>query len=257
MRRKRVVEEEHENHERWLVSYADFITLMFAFFVVMYAISSVNEGKYRILSDSLISAFRDVPGNSVGAMRVVNTNTAAPLASPVPQVKPDVRIDEKKRKKLERLRNIAKELADALAPLVRNGQVRISEGAKGITIDINANILFLPGDTHLDSGAVRTLTAVGRILTPTDFPIMVGGHTDNIPIDTAQIPSNWELSGMRASSVVRLLIDSGIDPQRLTATGYADRRPVASNDTPEGRQRNRRVAILIESDPDDGTATSL
>jgi chemotaxis protein MotB len=142
---------------------------------------------------------------------------------------------------------MAREINEALAPLVREGQVRITEGALGITVEINASVLFAPGDARLDPGAVQALIAVAQILAPTDFPIIVEGHTDNVPISTPQFPSNWELSGMRASSVVRLFVDSGVDPRRMTATGYADQRPVADNATPEGRQRNRRVAITIES----------
>lgn len=244
---RRKVEEEHENHERWLVSYADFITLLFAFFVVMYAISQLNEGKYRILSDTLASAFRSMPGTSMGAMTAINPNAPTPVAVPLrkPQVNP--KIEEQRRKTKEKLRNMAKELSEILSPLVREGQVRITEGALGITIDINANVLFAPGEARLELAAVRALSAVGEVLAPTDFPITVEGHTDNIPINTPQFPSNWELSGARASSVVRLFIDVGIDARRLTATGFADQRPVADNVTPDGRQRNRRVAITIES----------
>ena len=247
MARRRKAEEEHENHERWLVSYADFITLLFAFFVVMYAISQLNEGKYRILSDTLASAFRSMPGTSMGAMTAINPNAPTPVAVPLrkPQVNP--KIEEQRRKTKEKLRNMAKELSEILSPLVREGQVRITEGALGITIDINANVLFAPGEARLELAAVRALSAVGEVLAPTDFPITVEGHTDNIPINTPQFPSNWELSGARASSVVRLFIDVGIDARRLTATGFADQRPVADNVTPDGRQRNRRVAITIES----------
>jgi chemotaxis protein MotB len=249
-RRKR--EEEHENHERWLVSYADFITLMFAFFVVMYAISQVNEGKYRVLSDTLASAFRVVPGNTSGALVAVNPNAPKPIAVPIRKQQPNVKTDEKLKNNKERLRDMAKELAKALAPLVREGQVRISEGALGITIDINANVLFAPGDARLGLEAVRALVAVAEILAPTEFPIIIEGHTDNTPISTPQFPSNWELSGVRASSVVRLFVDAGVDPRRLTATGYAEQRPIADNATPEGKSRNRRVAIMIESKvPDD------
>ena len=246
-RRRNNKEEEHENHERWLVSYADFITLMFAFFVVMYAISQVNEGKYRILSDTLASAFRTVPGNSAGAMVVVSPNAPAPTAIPIRKSQPNIKAEEKVKQNKERLRDVAKELSEALAPLVKEGQVRITEGALGITIDINANVLFAPGDARLGPEAVRALVAVAQILVPTDFPITVEGHTDNTPINTPLFPSNWELSGMRSSSVVRLFVDAGVAANRMTATGYADQRPVASNDTPEGRQRNRRVAITIES----------
>jgi chemotaxis protein MotB len=105
---------------------------------------------------------------------------------------------------------------------------------------------------------VRALAAVAQILAPTDFPIIVEGHTDNTPISTPQFPSNWELSGMRASSVVRLFIESGVDGRRLTATGYADQRPLADNATPDGRQRNRRVAITIESrNPDNAVEVQI
>lgn len=258
MSRRRKGEEEHENHERWLVSYADFITLMFAFFVVMYAISQVNEGKYRVLSDTLASAFRTVPGNSAGAMVAVNPNAPMPIAIPIRKAQPNVKADDKLRQNKERLRNVAKELAEALAPLVKEGQVRITEGALGITIDINANVLFAPGDARLGPDAVRALVAVAQILAPTDFPITVEGHTDNTSINTPQFPSNWELSGVRASSVVRLFVDSGVDARRLTATGYADQRPIADNATTEGKARNRRVAITIESRvPDNEVAVTI
>jgi chemotaxis protein MotB len=247
MARPRHKEEEHESHDRWLVSYADFITLLFAFFVVMYAISQVNEGKYRVLSDTLSTAFRNVPGSASGALAVVNPNAPRPLAIPTRKSQPNVKMDETQRQNKEKLRNMAKEVNEVLAPLVREGQVRVTEGALGITIDINANVLFAPGDARLGPEAVRALLAVAQILAPTDFPITVEGHTDNTPINTAQFPSNWELSGVRASSVVRLFIDAGVDPRRLTATGFADQRPVADNSTAEGKARNRRVAITIES----------
>lgn len=248
MSRRRRGEEEHENHERWLVSYADFITLLFAFFVVMYALSSVNEGKFRVLSDSVSAAFRNIPGSSSGAMVVVNPNAPMPVAIPFkkPQVA-NVKTDATREKNKELLRNKAKEITEALAPLVQSGQVRITEGALGITVEINASVLFDSGEARLQLPAVRALTAVGQILATTDFPITVEGHTDNAPISTLLFPSNWELSGARAASVVRLFVDTGVDPRRLTATGYAEQRPVADNATLEGRQRNRRVAITMES----------
>ncbi|NWG32118.1 MAG: flagellar motor protein MotD [Rhodocyclaceae bacterium] len=245
---RRQKEEEHENHERWLVSYADFITLLFAFFVVMYAISSVNEGKYRVLSDSISAAFRNIPGSSVGAM--VQVNPSAPMPVTIPFKKPQVtnlKTDPQREKNRELLRNKAKEITEALAPLVAQGQVRITEGALGITVEINASVLFDSGEARLQPAAARALTAVGQILATTDFPITVEGHTDNVPINSVLFPSNWELSGARAASVVRLFIENGVDPRRLTAVGYADQRPVADNATPEGRQRNRRVAITMES----------
>ena len=248
MARRRKKDEEHENHERWLVSYADFITLLFAFFVVMYAISSVNEGKYRVLSDSISSAFRSVPGTTAGAM--VQVNPSAPMPVSIPFKKPQVvniKGDEQRIQNRELLRSKAKEITEALAPLVQQGQVRVTEGALGITVEINASVLFDSGEARLQVLAIRALTAVGQILATTDFPITVEGHTDNAPINTPLFPSNWELSGARAASVVRLFIDNGVDARRLTATGYAEQRPVADNATLDGRQRNRRVAINMES----------
>jgi len=248
MARNKPHEEEHENIERWLVSYADFITLLFAFFVVMYAISMVNEGKYRILSDALVSAFHKTPGDSGGAQVAINTIPGAVMQLPVIRPPtPNVKADQQKRENKERMKNIAKDVASALAPLVQSGQVRVTEGALGITIDINASLLFQPGDARLSGEAVRALSAVAQVIAPTDFPITVEGHTDDTPISTAQFPSNWELSGVRASSVVRLMIEKGVGARRFTAIGYADQRPMGDNATAEGRARNRRVAITIES----------
>jgi chemotaxis protein MotB len=247
MGRRRHEEEEHENHERWLVSYADFITLLFAFFVVMYAISMVNEGKYKVLSDALVSAFNNTPGETAGAHVAINPIPGGKLQLPVIKPPANTKAEEVKRQAKDKMRNMAAEIASALGPLVQSGQVRITEGALGITVEINASLLFAPGDARLSVEAVRALSAVALVLTPTDFPIIVEGHTDNTPISTPQFPSNWELSGVRASSVVRLFIDKGVDARRFTVTGYADQRPVADNALIEGRMRNRRVAITIES----------
>ena len=250
--------EEHENHERWLVSYADFITLLFAFFVVMYSLSTVNEGKYRVLSDSLVSAFRNVNVNARGEQAV--SGSMAPVAAPaLPQLKSKpvvsqqgAREEERKRQAREKMREMAKDIMGVLAPLVREGKVSVTEGLKGITIEINASVLFPLGDARLQPAAVKALRAVAEVAATADFPIVVEGHTDPTPIATPQFPSNWELSGARASSVVRLFVESGVAAQRLTATGYGEQRPLVSNDTPEGRARNRRVTILIEAQhPDD------
>lgn len=243
--------DEHENHDRWLVSYADFITLLFAFFVVMYAVSLVNEGMYRVLSDSIVSAFHRNSGASGEAPTSIIPRGSAilfPLIAPrKPVIVPIQKPAELKHETREKMRNMAQEIHDVLSPLIQNGQVRITENARGITLDINANVLFQPGDALLSVEAVHALSAVARILAKTDFSITVEGHTDNTPIATPQFPSNWELSGVRASSVVRLLIDHGVSPTQLTVIGYADQRPLADNDSPEHRARNRRVAITIES----------
>ncbi|WP_018610363.1 flagellar motor protein MotD [Uliginosibacterium gangwonense] len=246
---RRKHEEEHENHERWMVSYADFITLLFAFFVVMYAISSVNEGKYRVLSDSLVQAFRSTTDQRGTVLATTTVTTGRPLPSVVaaqPQkVAPEV--EAKRKAYRDKMRNMAEDIMRVLAPLVQGGQVRVTEGVNGISIEINASALFNPGEAVLGQDAARALRAVAEVIAAGDFPIKVEGHTDNVPISTALFPSNWELSASRASSVVRLFVDAGVEPSRLTAAGYADQRPVASNATPENRARNRRVTILVES----------
>ena len=254
--RRRAHAEEHENHERWLVSYADFITLLFAFFVVMYSLSSVNEGKYRVLSDSLVSAFRNVNINTRGQQVAPGATTPAPA---LPQIKPkqpvtaaQAREEERRRQARAKMRDMARDIKEVLAPLVKEGKVSVAEGLRGITVEINASVLFPVGEARLQPAAAKALRAVAEVTAAADFPIVVEGHTDPTPIATPQFPSNWELSGARASSVVRLFADAGVAPQRLTATGYGEQRPVSSNDTPEGRARNRRVTILIEAQhPDD------
>ena len=239
-RRKR--EEDHDNHERWMVSYADFITLLFAFFVVMYALSSVNEGKYRVLSDSMVSAFRNVH---------INTSSQIPLMTIPPiqiQKSAAVRAQEAaKQKQRDKMRNVAKDIMEVMAPLIEQGKVRVIETSRGVSIEINDSILFSPGQALLQPPLVKAMQGIAEVLAPTDFPVIIEGHTDNVPIRNAQFPSNWELSAVRATTVLRLFSDAGVAAERLTAIGYADTRPVEPNLLADGRARNRRVTILIES----------
>lgn len=252
MGRRRTEAEEHENHERWLVSYADFITLLFAFFVVMYSLSSINEGKYRVLSDSLVQAFRSVSVNESGTQIVLQPTPVPTGPIPVPRLDRAKTAAEQARQQareaaVQKVRRMADEIRRVLKPLSDGGQVLVTEGANGIKVEINAEVLFAPGEALLGAQAVSALSAVAQVLAPAEFPIIIEGHTDNVPINTYRFPSNWELSAVRASSVVRLFVDAGVAPSRLTAAGYGDQRPVADNDTPENRSRNRRVTLLIES----------
>lgn len=240
MARKRH-EEEHENHERWLVSYADFITLLFAFFVVMYAISSVNEGKYRVLSDSLGSAF----GTGAAASMVQvspERQQAFPLRRHTAQ---DRQRLESLRREREAMSRIALQMRQSLAPLIKRGIVRVTQTSHGVKVEINASILFAPGDASLTTESGEVLTAIAQVLKEDKHALQVIGHTDNLPISNAVFPSNWELSSARAGSVVRLLTDNGIAQARLSAVGHADNFPVAANESAEGRTRNRRVEIMI------------
>ena len=228
--RRRGGEIEADNHDRWLVSYADFITLLFAFFVVMYAISQINEGKYRLLSDGLLQAFK--PESS--QQRPPTDDARVPRS---PAQSPETRMDD-----------IARDLVNALGDLIKGGQVRVTESGLGIAVEINASMLFDSAQADLAEPALPTLVALARVLAPLPNDIQVEGHTDNTPISTLQFPSNWELSAARASSVVRLFNANGVASVRLVAVGYADTRNIAVNDTAEGRTRNRRVTAMILPD---------
>lgn len=245
MARKRF-EDEPDNHDRWLVSYADLVTLLFAFFVVMYAISSVNESKYRELANSLGTAFGrlDVP-----APPPVISNeppVLAPLSQPFQLQRPRG-IDPALRREKEKMTTMARDILKVLAPLVSQGKVRVTQSSRGVSIEINASVLFALGDAKLTEESSHALRAVAQVLSNDTHAIRVEGHTDNVPINNIHFPSNWELSAVRASSVVRLFVDSGIADQRLIAVGHGANQPLASNDTLDGRQRNRRVHIMILS----------
>lgn len=238
-RRKRYVED-NENHERWLISYADFITLLFAFFVVMYAVSVVNVGKYKVLSDALGDAF-----GGRGAATQINTSVEVE-ALPLSNIIAHKRAEAAKRDR-ERLDLLARKLNSVLAPLANSGKVRVTQSARGVTVEINASVLFDEGDAGLTGNARETLGTVASLLKDDTHAIEVEGHTDTTPIANAAFPSNWELSAVRASSVVRLFIENGVQENRLAAVGRGANRPIASNDDPIGRARNRRVAVTILS----------
>jgi len=242
MRRKHRPEE-HENHERWLVSYADFITLLFAFFVVMYAISSVNEGKYRILSDALTSAFRNVAPSSINPIQVGQPTTGQIVrpASAV-EVKPADTPEARK------MRLMATEIQGSLGSMIDQGKVRVTHSKRGIAIEINDSILFDPARADLQAASREMLLAVADMVKDTDNLIQIEGHTDNQPIRSSQFPSNWELASARAASVVRLFAEAGIAPQRMVVIGYGEFRPVEPNDTIDRRARNRRVTLNILAD---------
>jgi len=250
--------EEHENMERWLVSYADFITLLFAFFVVMYALSSINEGKYRVLSDSLVSAFKESPRSERliqlgGKQSEALDGSGLPIGKNVPQPPRDA---SDPARAAERMKRVAKNVLDAMQPLIRDGQVRVTQSPRGVTVEINASVLYRSGEAVLQPQSMEALLAVAKVLSEVDNPIQVEGHTDNIPINSPAYPSNWELSSARAGSVVRLFAEQGVPAARMVAIGYADNRPVDTNATADGRARNRRVNVMILNEVD-GAAWEL
>ncbi len=234
---------DRENHERWLISYADFITLLFAFFVVMYAISAVNLDKYKVFSASLTTAF---------GQRATPQETAEQVSSEEALLKSlvdrrNARLGERMRKQQEYMQEVANGLSQAMSAQIASGLVSVTRTSRGVVLEINASALFSQGEAELQNSSVKTMVNVAKVLAQDNQNIEVEGYTDDIPIRTARYPSNWELSSARASSVVRLFIEHGVEASRLTAVGSAANRPVAPNDTPEGRARNRRVTVTILS----------
>ncbi len=233
--------EEPDNHDRWMVSYADFLTLLFAFFVVMYSVSSVNEGKYRVVSQALTGAFNQMlPVQEQPYLPDPKAVQFKVISRPKVPEKTETLVQER-----VKMTGLAHGILDVLAPLIREGKVRVTQTNRGVAIEINASVLFAPGGANLSAESSQALSAVASVLAGDDHDIQVEGYTDNLPINNVIFPSNWELSAVRAGSVVRLFIDRGVDENRLTAVGQGPKTPVSSNDTPEGRARNRRVTITI------------
>ncbi|MGI9026441.1 MAG: flagellar motor protein MotB [Burkholderiaceae bacterium] len=275
------------NHatERWMVSYADFITLLFAFFVVMYAMSSVNEGRYRVLSGALSTAFSPGEGeNNVGnapapqgvahaeekaaeekaiaraaeekaiakATVVADPAVKPPAASePGPPITPADR-DEivKTAERMQHMQQLATKVDAHLQALVRDGQVSVTRGARGIAIEINAAVLFDPAKAELKPASHEALRSVAQVLAGFVEPLQIEGHSDDVPITTREFRSNWELSSARAASVARFLIAEGIAPGRVGIAGYAEFRPLVGNADAQTRARNRRVPLVVLSADD-------
>jgi chemotaxis protein MotB len=270
-RRKR--HDEHLNHEAWAIPYGDLVTLLLAFFVVMYAISSVNEGKYRVLSDSLFAAFRGSPRTmepiqvgekQVGSGADVKTTLVEQamiqgqprsMLAPVP-VKtglPDpaeaekAQLNARQSARAKALQQVADQVARAMDDLVKANMVVVRRTDFWIEVEIKTDILFPSASAQLEPGAVGVIEKLGDALAPFPNPIRVEGHTDNRPIKTVAFISNWELSAARAGSVVRVLASKGVAPERLAVIGYGEHRPTHPNDTMEGRNGNRRVVVVILS----------
>lgn len=235
--------EEHENHERWLVSYADFITLLFAFFVVMYSVSSINEGKYKILSDSLIGVFNQ-PDRAV---KPIPIGEARPQTS---EPAPALFDEDVNQAAADSLESIADRVREAFGELILGEQLKVRGNELWIEIELSSSLLFPSGDALPNDAAFEIIEKIAKILAPYENPIHVEGFTDNLPIQTAQFPTNWELSAARAASIVRMLAMDGVNQGRLAAVGYGEFQPVADNATAEGRARNRRVVLVVSRNLD-------
>ncbi|OAX85792.1 flagellar motor protein MotD [Xanthomonas nasturtii] len=274
MVRRRKHHEEHGNHEAWAIPYADLMTLLLAFFVVMYAISSLNEGKYKVMAQALTSAFGG-SSNAASPVQLGKTQTlgadydrpsvikaGAPMAASngptdptlLPSMAAQMRMPVSLRNQAQLARAqrqmdaVAQQLSKTLAPLIDKKLITIRRNDLWIEVEINSDILFGTGSAALAGTARATLSTLASVLRDAPNGVRVEGYTDNQPIATAQFPSNWELSAARAASVVHLFADDGVAPQRLAMVGYGEFRARADNSTEAGRNANRRVVLIILAD---------
>ncbi len=236
--------EEHVNHERWLVSYADFITLLFAFFVVMYSISSINEDKYKVLSESLVGVFSE-PERAIKPISIGEPRSVEVQRSVI-----EDNLSSSSAESSDPLQNIAASMREAFGDLIAAEQLSVRGNELWVEIELNSSLLFPSGDAVPNDAAFVLINKVAKILTPYENPVHVEGFTDNLPINTSRFPSNWELSAARAASIVRMLAMDGVKESRLAAVGYGEFQPVADNATIEGRARNRRVVLVISRNLD-------
>lgn len=236
---------EHVNHERWLVSYADFITLLFAFFVVLFASSQANKSKQAELSAAMQTAFSPLGTFEAHSKTPPITDNRSAAATTTPAVislpLPSVRVQsiEETEKHLNKL--LAQQVAAGHIP---PGSVTMHITADGLVISLHEFGFFPSGSAEVRAASIPMLASLAVTLPA--GPLRIEGHTDNVPIHTAQFATNWELSTARATAIARLLLERGsIDPANLSAAGYAEFHPVASNATADGRARNRRVDIIL------------
>lgn len=244
--RKRI--QENHNQERWLVSYADFVTLLFAFFVVMYSISAVNEEKYKSFSKSLESAFAEkkrqiADKETENPPQSTDAEPSETKSGSSSAAKQGFDLSEDKKQ----LQLASGRLVDSLQPLIKENLVSIKKKDFWVELELNSGLLFLSGEAELSPDSLPLIGKIARVFKPLPNAINVEGHTDTNPISTAKFPSNWELSSARATRVVQELIKEGIEPSRLSAIGYGEYHPVADNKMEKGRFKNRRVVILLIS----------
>lgn len=255
----------HVNHERWLVSYADFITLLFAFFVVMYAASHVDKKKMQKLSVAIEGGFQQL-----GVFQ--NQRGGAPAQLPDPQklaAVPPAEVRNPGSPELRRLSEHARvdnsarpspgnpnmdelrrDLEKALEKEIKEDKITLRAGEEGLIISLSEIGFFDSGSAHVRAAAEPSFARIASLLAQRNCSVRVEGHTDNQPIRTAQFDSNWDLSTSRATETVKLLISRyALNPVLLSASGLSEYHPIADNATPEGRRQNRRVDLVILSAP--------
>ncbi len=275
---KKAKHEDHINHEAWAIPYGDLITLLLAFFVVMYSMSSVNEGKYRVLSDSLNAAFHGAPRSPTPIQ--VGPKTQSSNSDPRPRIMPgapsqpgirgtmqavhrpdlpglalgfhageggrEIAVRAREREELEKMSD---EVHAALGDLIAQKQVLVRRHEEWLEIEIQTDILYTSGSARLGNDAGAVLDRLADVLRGFDNRLRIEGHTDDVPIATREFPSNWELSSARAASVVHRFMARGVEPRRMTVQGLAEFKPAADNRDAASRNRNRRVVVVVLANP--------
>ena len=228
---------EHENSERWLLTYADLITLLLGLFVILYAMSKIDAGKYAEIVSALGGVFGSNQGILIGGGSLLENPRESLLS--------------------ERQR-VAREVSQALNLESGSMPVSVTESERGVTVHIMEELLFASGSAEIKASSLSALDTLASVLKKLPNDLRVEGHTDNVPINTAQFPSNWHLSVSRAVNVGYYLIrQHGLVPDKVSVVGYSEYRPWATNDTPEGRAKNRRVDIVIVASDLSGEGTRV
>ncbi len=235
MTRRNRVKEDKENHERWFVSYADFITLLFAFFTVMYALSSVNEQKYMAMSKALSGVF------SPGSEQKPEMHDEE-----LPAFKEDPTLGYMTTEFKKTFSRDYRWVQSNLSRIEATKKININIERRGVVVSLLEQGVFTSGEALLLPDALAVIDEIALTLKELPNQIKIEGHTDNIPIHNDDFDSNWELSSARAMNILLYMVDKhGLDPTKLSATGYGEFRSIAENDTPEGRAKNRRVDIIL------------
>ena len=233
--------EHHEDLQRWLLTYADMITLLMLFFIILYAMSTVDTAKYTQLAQALASVFNG------GEFTIFDQNTTGGVGvlEGVTSGQKVVSRGAGKRQGTGGQSTLQTQALSSLQNLVKSGRVQVIPTDRGFAISLTSDLYFASASAQLGADAMPVLQEVSDFLARIPNSVIVEGHTDSVPPDPKKWVSNWQLSGERAFSVLQALEDYGVQSDRLSATAYGDTRPVQSNDTPEGRSYNRRVDIVI------------
>jgi len=248
MGRRKKREEGHVNHERWLITYSDLITLLMIFFIIMYASSNVDAKKFKAVSDSFRVALGD--GSSSSGNNVISSDIPLNINEMPQEVKDEMAKAAAEAKAEAVEKNKLTEVKGKIDSLLEGSGLQASVGTvieeRGLVVSLKDTVLFDSGSADVKGDRIVTITEIGKILNSIDNYVRIEGHTDNVPIYTSRFHSNWELSALRAVSVKEILSkNGGVNESKLSVLGYGEFRPLADNSSEEGKAKNRRVDIII------------